>query len=170
MLNDLTGQKFGRLFVLSRVWRLNSRAAHWLCKCECGNLTVVRGDGLTTGHVKSCGCLNYEREGPKPTHGMSESRIYRIWGGIKIRCQNPNSPIYKHYGGRGITVCEEWLKFEPFYEWAMSHGYSDDLEIDRINNNGNYEPDNCRWLTHKENCNNRRTSIRQTGVTESWMK
>lgn len=132
----------------------------WECQCDCGCLTKVRATNLSNHHVSSCGCYRDERRVKvNTTHGKVYHRLHTTWTNIKQRCNNPNSTGYKIYGGRGIRVCDEWLNsFESFYSWAMSNGYSDDLSIDRINVNGNYEPSNCRWATMKEQQNNRRNS------------
>lgn len=163
---DLTGRKFSKLTILGRVWRLNSNRVYWLCKCECGSLRIIQTSHLKDGHSKSCGCLI----GHNGIHYKTDTRLYKIWGGIKTRCLNPNCTTYNYYGGRGIVMCDEWKNnFQAFYDWAMLNGYQDNLELDRIDNDKNYSPDNCRWVTHKENCNNRRTSKRQTGVIKSWI-
>lgn len=167
---DLTGQRFGRLTVLGRVWRLNNTNTFWLCRCDCGTLRIVLSNDLRVGKTKSCGCLNKENITTNGlTHGMTYSKLYRIWKAMKERCQNPNHKFHSYYGGRGIIVCEEWQKFEPFYEWSMKNGYSDELEIDRIDVNGNYEPSNCRWVTRKINSNNRRNNrlIEYNGETHT---
>ena len=155
---DLTGKKFGRLKVLR--FAFVKDCAYWECICDCGNVVNVRGCCLTTGHTQSCGCLQKEKAAKNNinnnvTHGMTKTRIYKRWTGIKNRCQNPHSKDYKNYGGRGISVCDEWQEFIPFYDWAVSNGYRDDLTIDRIDVNGNYEPSNCRWVTTKEQNGNK---------------
>lgn len=153
---DLTGQKFGRLTVLARVWRVNTSAAYWLCRCDCGTLRVVYGTNLTKGLSKSCGCLQKEIVTEcNSSHGLSHSRIYRIWSNIKTNCHNPNSPNYAYSGAKGVDVCDEWQKFDSFYEWSMMNGYADDLVLGRINKNKGYSPDNCIWVTYKTDCNNR---------------
>ncbi len=156
---DLTGQKYGRLTVLKRAPNDSHGTAQWLCRCDCGNLKTVRGVNLRSGNTKSCGCLNKELASKRmTTHGMCDSRLHNIWGNMKERCQNPNVLAFKNYGDRGITVCDEWQIFEPFYEWAMSHGYREGLQIDRIDNDKGYSPDNCRWVTSKQNTNNCRSN------------
>ncbi len=145
-LVDLTGKRFGRLTVIRRDGEDKFLQAMWLCECDCGIKVRVRGRGLRTGNTKSCGCYRNEATiATHTTHGMRHSRIYNVWHTIKARCFNENNPSYHLYGGRGITVCDEWREFVPFYEWAMANGYEENLSIVRINNDGNYEPSNCRW-------------------------
>lgn len=155
---DLTNKKFGMMTVINRAENRNGRP-YWLCKCDCGNEKIVKGDNLKSGNVKSCGCLVIETNKTRKTHGLVKHRLYNIRKGMMGRCYNPNLSYYKNYGGRGITVCEEWRNdFQAFFDWAMSNGYSDNLTIDRIDVNGNYEPSNCRWITMKEQLGNKRTS------------
>ena len=133
------------------------------CKCDCGKIIEVIGYNLINGHTKSCGCLRKENK-PHFIHGLSKNIIYHKYYGMIYRCYNPNSDDYHSYGGRGIIICDEWLDkdngFMNFYNWAISHGYRDDLEIDRINVNGNYEPSNCRWIPKEYQCYNKRDSIK----------
>ena len=134
-------------------------AARWLCRCDCGNLKTACGKKLRQGTIKSCGCLQKEtRKNAARTHGGGNTRLYRIWKSMRGRCYNAHSINFHLYGGRGITVCQEWKdSFEAFRDWALTHGYRDDLTIDRRDNDKGYFPGNCRWIYPKEQANNRRT-------------
>ena len=158
-LIDLTGQVFGRLTVLQRAKTVNKRTM-WTCKCECGNEITAEAYNLKTGHTQSCGCFQKEAtSAASKTHGKKHTRLYRIWNCMKNRCYQKSYHAYNHYGGRGITVCDEWLNnFQAFYDWAMEHGYNDELSIDRIDVNKGYNPHNCRWATMAEQNKNKRVS------------
>jgi hypothetical protein len=166
---DLTGQKFNRLTVIKRVENSKKGDVRWLCQCECGNSKIIAGDSLKAGMTKSCGCYNKEIASKRlKTHGLTKTRLYRIWSHIKERCYNPNHDAYKNYGGRGIKMCSEWLSdFVNFYNWAIINGYADNLTIDRINNNSDYNPKNCHWVNRTYQNRNRRNTIKFTYENES---
>lgn len=155
---DLTGQRFGRLLVKHFANFDTHHSTMWVCLCDCGKTHIASRNNLTSGHTKSCGCLAREIESAQMTkHGGKKTRLYNIWCSIKTRCYNKNCEAYINYGGRGISVCKEWKNdFNMFREWAMCNGYSSKLSIDRINNNKGYCPNNCRWVTRKEQNNNKR--------------
>ena len=157
---DLTGQKFKYLTVIEETEKDKNGRTMWLCKCKCGNYHKACTKYLLNGQTTSCGCrrkqILADTTKKNTTHGLSNSEIYHRWSGMKSRCYNPNDNEYQNYGGRGIAICEEWKDFINFYNWAINNGYSENLTIDRINVNGNYEPDNCRWTDYKIQGNNTR--------------
>jgi hypothetical protein len=170
---DLTGQRFTRLTAISIAEPAkNGLSTRWNCRCDCGNTTIADTHDLRRGHKRSCGCLKIDmaiefgksKGKPIKSHYLSPSgkyrntRLYNIWGHMKKRCDNSKSANYKYYGGRGIKVCAGWLDYQVFAKWAYQNGYNDNLSIDRIDVNGNYEPSNCQWVTMKEQQNNRRNN------------
>jgi hypothetical protein len=176
--NDLTNQVFGNLTVIGpsrqTPYGTSGRTrTDWRCQCACdGKIVWRQADALIQGQSDSCGCLREKRVLAKidrahkaagahnRTHGMSQSRLYRRWAAMMDRCYNPASVVFKYYGGRGITVYQPWHKFEGFRDWAFANGYSEDLTLDRIDPNGNYEPSNCRFVTQKQQTRNTRTTVR----------
>ena len=164
---DLTGQRFGRWVVLYRGADVEEKGhprVRWHCRCDCGVERDVAPNSLKNGTSRSCGCLHtdvvIEMGSPNKTHGMTGTRLHRIWKNIRTRCNNPKNGKYARHGGRGISVCEEWSGkdgFANFYRWAMDSGYGDDLTIDRIDNDGNYCPGNCRWVSNRVQSNNKST-------------
>jgi hypothetical protein len=160
---QLDGQMFGRLTVIERFRSRNGRVT-WLCRCACGKLHEAVSHALTSGHTKSCGCWKQERNtSTPPSHGHASrkaglSPTYQSWRGMWTRCTNPNVKSYKDYGGRGITICARWAEFENFL--ADMGERPDGRTLDRIEVNGNYEPNNCRWATRKEQVMNTRKASR----------
>ena len=144
---DLTKMKFGLLTVIEYSHTRN-RAPYWLCECRCGMRKAILGANLVSGKTQSCGCLQRKRTADSTrTHGKSKTRLYRIWKGMKRRCNNRNVKAYPQYGGRGIKICSEWNDFEAFEKWALENGYAENLTIERKDCDGIYEPDNCEWIT-----------------------
>lgn len=144
---DLTGKSFGRLSVICFVGKCDDNIPRWLCRCQCGVESIFRGACLKSGDTTSCGC--YQREGASrrlKSHGMSKTTLYRRWRGMWNRATRINGIPYKNYGGRGIRICDRWKRFENFRD-DMGPSFQQGLELDRIDNDGNYEPGNCRWVT-----------------------
>lgn len=171
----MAGNKYGKLLVLSPHHQDKRGEWFWLCRCECGNTTVASGWKIRNGVTTSCGCVlaAWRKQGPNHTHGMTNTRLYSTWCNMKARCTNQKNYEYHAYGGKGVSVCSEWLHFENFRDWALSHGYADNLSIDRIDVNGNYCPSNCRWATTPVQALNRTdnhlvTAFGKTQTIKEW--
>ena len=176
----MIGMKIGRLSVFEYAGTDKNRKAYWICRCDCGKDTVVEGSRLRNGTTNSCGCLQKETASAiamrynssdsysapnRRIHGENKKPLHRVWCQIRSRCRNKEN---RYYGGRGIKVCKEWDEdYIAFRAWALKNGYQDGLEIDRIDVNGDYCPDNCRWVTRKEQVRNRRNTVKLTIGTET---
>mgnify|MGYP001558271123 CR=1 FL=1 len=166
---DLSNKTFGRLTVLCRSEN-KRRRVYWLCSCSCGNQARVDSFALASGRTQSCGCIWLETvAGHNRTHGRSKDYLYRIWGLMIQRCENPNNPAYDRYGSRGICVCRQWRKSFTAFVSDVGERPSSSHTLDRIDNNGDYEPDNVRWATEKQQANNRRSTvfIKYNGVSKT---
>lgn len=159
---DLTGMRFGRLTVIEESYKENGKV-YWRCRCDCNEETIVQGSKLRGGQTKSCGCLFDEYMQDRIKYFYKDrvhQKLYKTWACMKQRCYNPHNASYNNYGGRGITVCQEWKdNFLNFYNWAINNHYNDKLIIERKNVNGNYDPTNCKWATAKEQQNNTRANV-----------
>ncbi len=152
---DITGKRFGRLVAIRPVHIKGSKEAMWEFKCDCGNIKLIPARNVLVNGTKSCGCLKAERNKRKE----SKTRLHSIWANMKGRCYNKKLKEYKNYGGRGIKICEEWNEYKNFKEWALNNGYKENLTIERIDVNGNYCPENCKWITLAEQCLNKRNTL-----------
>lgn len=159
---DITGERYGRLTAIKRLDKKYHGTYYWLFKCDCGNYKESPANRVRSGLVKSCGCLQ------KP-HGDTGNRLFNIWVDMRQRCKNDGKPEHDNYGNRGITVCDEWNDYLTFKSWALDNGYTDELTLDRVDVNGNYEPSNCRWATYKQQANNKRDNryVEIDGVTHT---
>ena len=172
-VENVVGQRFGRLVVLENLGTKAHGSTLQRCVCDCGNIKDVPLSYLKSQHTRSCGCWAVETH---TTHGLSSSRLYGIHQGMLKRCYDKNLYAYKDYGARGITVCETWKNdFKTFYDWSMENGYSDNLTIDRIDVNGNYEPSNCRWIPMGEQSRNTRKNVyftynEETKIITDWVR
>lgn len=166
---DLTGQRFGRLTVIRRSGTGKGRQSQWFCKCDCGADVFALSHNLRSGNTNSCGCLRVDMAKEQHTkHGFKHHPLYEVWKNMRSRCYNTRNPDFRYYGGRGVFVCDEW-KGDPscFIGWSISHGWKSGLQIDRINNDKGYSPNNCRFVTPRANCNNRRCTLQIDGEPAS---
>lgn len=168
---NLRGQKFGRLTIIGfekikkPYGSTTTSTWNWICRCECGNIVSVIPGLVKNGHTTSCGCYKREKtieynKKAKVKHGGRSDRLYYIWRGMKERCYNKNNKNYPQWGGRGISICDEWINdYAVFRAWALKNGYDDSLSLDRIDVNSNYSPENCRWATYKEQARNKTNAV-----------
>ena len=176
LLINLVGKRFGRLTVIERDPQSKPKSVKWICKCDCGNTTSVNSQLLRNGHTVSCGCYQRERTSEvSTTHGGSKDRLFHVWSSMRQRCNNPNNHAYKYYGGKGISVCNEWNDYGVFREWALASGYNTQAKphvctLDRIDNSRGYSPDNCRWVDSTVQTNNQTKNIYLTfnGKTQTY--
>ena len=155
---NVIGQKFGRLLVVSDSGERKGGYTMWNCQCDCGNIIKVKSGLLYKGTTQSCGC--YQKETASKIHNKHHAtckRLLNIWYAMRQRCGRKENDNYKWYGQRGIRICDEWSSYQAFETWALAHGYTDNLSIDRIDNDKNYSPDNCMWVTMAEQAQNRRS-------------
>lgn len=154
----LTDRRFGRLRVVEFGGKNKWGNVVWVCKCDCGCTKIVPTSSLKSGYTRSCGCIGKERPS-RLKHGGTGTRLYHIWKSMNERCNTRSCPGYKNYGARGISVCNEWSDYKVFRRWSMQNGYQNNLSIDRIDNNGNYSPNNCRWATLAQQAINKRNTL-----------
>lgn len=173
--SDIIGQRFGRLEVIDRAETKNKHR-YFLCRCDCGTVKAISLTHLRAGASQSCGCGVKEATIHRNTkHNGTHTRLFNIWQGMRRRCTNEKDKNFKYYGGRGIRVAEEWNDFEPFREWSLANGYAEDLTIERINVNGNYQPDNCTWIPRDVQAKNKRNNHPvmingETKLMTEWIK
>jgi hypothetical protein len=160
-LLNITGKRFFRLVVIKQERSSKAGKTMWLCQCDCVKNVIVSGYNLKSGHTKSCGCFKSETKA-NLKHGQCYTRLYHIWCSMKRRCYAKEHKEYSNYSGRGIKICDEWINdFDMFSKWAFVNGYADNLTIDRINNDGNYEPNNCQWISLQDNVRKARLTSKE---------